>query len=254
MDRLIFIVLIVAVSSIGMWNLLLKRRAINKRVELLNTYAEKLGEFWQSGGYDGEKYGWMIAHSDRIQRDMGPYGEFGTFRAPYNQFVVTNYAIVLNHLPELRRNIGSRTGIEYFNQLQEALVRYGGHLEEMSEKSSESLRNPIIWFRTGVEEIITLPLTLLTSLGLISTRLVGKIINSWFIQFIIKIVALISFLSAIVGLVTGWEGFLNIAGNTLHSFSNETSIATDVPSRIRETTEVTVEATTAFEFSPTQMP
>ena len=85
-------------------------------------------------------------------------------------------------LPELRRFIDENersmgtffasTVDSYAKMIVEALLRYLGVLEERESAAVRSLKNPLLWFRTGVEQLLSAPLIILAWVGLVGISVV----------------------------------------------------------------------------------
>ena len=82
-------------------------------------------------------------------------------------------------------------------------MRYVGNIENYIESYEKKIKNPLIWLIEGIHETMAIPFYLLNWLNLISISFVKKIISN----LVFKIVALISFISAIVTIITGGELF-----------------------------------------------
>ncbi|MGO9613602.1 MAG: hypothetical protein ACLPX5_11270 [Dissulfurispiraceae bacterium] len=143
---------------------------------------------------------------------MGPHGIVANYRPPFQNYMIKNYPLVLNVLPELRKALEDallpdRLAGEYANLLQEALIRYVGTLEDISEKQHREMKNPVIWLREGIRSIISFPILLLSWLGVISETKALTISSSFFLRLLSGFFALIGFVSAIVTIALGWRQF-----------------------------------------------
>lgn len=150
MDRSIIIVVILSFTLIGLRNLIKERKNTTQRNKLAIEFLEKLRLYIDSHGEDLESYSWLVHRSNRLQFEMGSTGIFGAYRPPFQNYQITNYPIILNILPELRREFESRliSGSplipQYANALQESIVRHLGNLDDTLDRRNKEIRNPII--------------------------------------------------------------------------------------------------------------
>lgn len=127
-------------------------------------------------------------------------------------------------LPELRKTLEddvlSRGDLshQYATSIQEAIVRYAGVLEDREDEFTKSIRNPVIWFREGVRMIVGLPLSLLGWLGALSEKSVSTLTSSKVFRIFSALVGIVGFVSAVMGIVLGWEQFLTMIKSWLHAF------------------------------------
>jgi hypothetical protein len=182
-------------------------------MNLAHEFLERLSRYVQSEGRDGEAYGWMTERSIRMQRELGAAGVFAAYRPPFANFQYTNYPILLNMLPDLRNALDDeilgrgQVARQYATTIGDVLVRHVGTLREADADLVRAIRNPIIWFREGIRAIVTVPIQLIGWLGALSEGTVAHLAGSRPISLISAIVAIASFVSAIMGIVLGWNEF-----------------------------------------------
>jgi hypothetical protein len=163
-----------------------------------------------------DTYEWLTLSASRMQRQLGSEG-FITFRPPFANYVVNNYVVVPNVLMEIRKcftdDVLSRGDLpaQYHALLEDALLRHEGTVRERIRLNTQSLFNPLKWFTRGVRVLLGLPVWVLESVGLISKASGDRFKSSRFFQFASGVAALVGFISAVIGLVTGWEPFLVLA-------------------------------------------
>jgi hypothetical protein len=205
-DRLGILVVLVGIAVVG--NLRLRRgmvRLLDQKDRIIE-FNRKLAEYVQGGGRDAGIYQWLTFHSVKIQNDLGPHGYVTHFRPPFANYVVPYWAIVLNALPEIQRGF---TGSFLFEQAQgytqilsDALLRFGGVLEDRIEAAQAEVRNPVSSFREGVAVILRLPLDILHWLGLKQKPVsAGGAVS----RTLSGAISLLALLSAVVSLIAGWE-------------------------------------------------
>ncbi|MCE5233222.1 MAG: hypothetical protein ABFC67_00020 [Mizugakiibacter sp.] len=163
---------------------------------------------------DGAVYEWLTLNVNRMQVQMGPQGLI-TFRPPFANHVIQNYPVVLNVLPELRRCLSdqllSRNLLgQYHALLDDALLRHQGSLTGRHQQAVASAKNPIAWLTAGVRTLLAAPVWFLATVGVISRSFASRVVASSFYRLLAGLVATVGFVSAVVGLVTGWEQFAAI--------------------------------------------
>jgi len=131
-------------------------------------------------------------------------GTFGvmSYKPTFQNYMIHNYNIIINTIPKFREG-----PIESFdvNSVDDCLLRYLGHLEELSIDTQRNLRNPIIWFREGFKEIISIPIFLLNWFGIISNKRLSSIKASVFYKIITGLIAFVTLVSGIVTIVVGYD-------------------------------------------------
>lgn len=204
---------VVAVGAIGAVRLLAARSRLAGNLNYVVEFRQKLGHLM--GSQDRNVYEWLTMNANRMQVQLGD-GGIMTFRPPFANYVVHNYPVVLNVLAELRKcfsdSLLSRGDLpnQYHALLDDALLRHEGTLRELRRRNSMSLRNPLKWLPVGASWLLALPVWLLESFGLVSHSVASRIEGSRVFRLISSLAAFFAFVSAIVGLVTGWEPFLAI--------------------------------------------
>lgn len=183
----------------------------NKFVEFANKYFKTHDRWSQSGDLDGELYVWLTMNVSRIQNYLGTFGIMD-YIAPFQTYKVSNYQIVINTLPKFRNG-----SIQDFddNSVDDSLLRYIGYLEEHSKDTLKNLRNPIVWFREGFREILSIPIFILSWFGIISNRTLNSIKDSLIYKVISGLIALVTLISGIVTIVVGYDQTLKFISKLL---------------------------------------
>ena len=147
-----------------------------------------------------------------MQNQMGSQGVISKFKPPYADYVISNYAIVLNMVPSLNeafRDYLLRDQAEqYARAIDEALLRHHGLLCDGYDQLYSKLRNPLAWFQEGIGQVAGLPLYALGMFGVISLSTAGNIISSAIFRVLSGVLTFIGFSSGILTLIVGWDEFL----------------------------------------------
>lgn len=208
------------VAGIGLASLLRTRLRVWEQLEFVAEYRHQLSTLIEDARRD--TYEWLTLNATRMQSQLGSEG-IVSIRPPHADYIVNHYAVVLNALSELRTYLSdellSRSNLprQYHALIEDALLRHEGTLNERARRNASALRNPVRWFAEGTQAVLASPLWLLESLGILPQRLAGRIRGSQLFAILSGGVAAVGFLSAVVGLVTGWEQFIVIAKQVMPS-------------------------------------
>lgn len=209
---LIVVGIFLSVLSIGFWTIFKRLADYSQKLHFAFEYRNKFMEFsdlfhstyeknWTQGTFDNEKYIWLTKNVSKIQSDLGHIGRMD-YIGPFQRVHYRNYEIVINTLPKFRDG-----NIQAFdvNSTDDCLIRYVGLMEDLIVKIKKKIRNPIIWFKEGFQEIISLPIYILNWFGLLTDSTVSKVTTNLIYKIVIGIGGLIAFLSAVVTIIQGKE-------------------------------------------------
>ena len=178
----------------------------HKKQDFVHDFRENFIEYANSGGNNNEAYTFLMMNSPRMQKDMGHYGVYASFIPPASNYSVSNYQIIMNMIPELRRWIDSNkeslgtmfvsTIDSYIKNIDEALLRYIGVLEEQETSGIKALKNPFLWLRTGAGQVLSLPFIILVLFGLMTRSTLYALQANYFFK-------VLSVLAVIVTLISG---------------------------------------------------
>jgi hypothetical protein len=173
----------------------------NKFVDFSNKYFKTYDRYSRTGDFDGEQYVWLTMNVSKIQNYVGSFGEM-TYKPAFQNYMINNYQIIINTIPKYREG-----QVESFDvgAVDDCLLRYIGHLEEYSKDTQKNLRNPIVWFREGFREIMSIPIFILSWFGIISNRTVNSIKNSLLYKVISGLIALVTLVSGVVTIILGYD-------------------------------------------------
>lgn len=183
----------------------------NKFVEFTNKYFQTYDRYSRSGNLDGELYVWLTMNVSKIQSNLGTFGVMN-YIAPFQTYSISNYQIVINTIPKFRD--GSVKDFDT-NSVDDCLLRYIGYLEEYSKNTLKNLKNPIVWFREGFREILSIPIFILNWFGIISNRTVNSIKDSLIYKVISGLIALVTLVSGVVTIIVGYDQTLEFVNRLL---------------------------------------
>ena len=182
-----------------------------KFIEFVNKYFKNRDRWSRSGDLDGELYVWLTKNVSKIQNYVGSFGIM-SYKPAYQNYIINHYQIITNTIPKFREG-----QVESFDvgSVDDCLLRYIGHLEEYQKETFRNLKNPIIWFREGFREILSIPIFILSWFGIISNRTLNTIKDSLIYKVLSGLIALITLVSGIVTIIVGYEQTLNFMNKVL---------------------------------------
>jgi len=173
----------------------------NKFIEFSNKYFKTYDRWSRAGDFDGQLYVWLTTNVSKIQGNLGSFGIMD-YIAPFQTYRVSNYQIIINTLPKFRDGTVKDFDV---NSVDDCLLRYIGYLEEYCQDTQNNLRNPIVWFREGFREVLSIPIFILNWFGIISNRIVNSIKDSLIFKVISGLIALVTLVSGLVTIVVGYD-------------------------------------------------
>jgi uncharacterized membrane protein len=188
---------------------------IAQKINSANKFLDKFRKYMSSQGTDYQIYAWLIQKSPKIQLEMGEFGYVASFRPPYANYIINNYQIILNIIPEIRKEIEDdsfsrnvRVINEYGALIQESLLRHLGSLSDNLEAEKKRLKNPIIWLTEGISWVLLFPISVLHWVGVIGETIVIKIAHNPLFKIIAGVITILGALSTIMTIIVGWDSFL----------------------------------------------
>ncbi|HRQ70268.1 MAG TPA: hypothetical protein PLW78_08205 [bacterium] len=177
----------------------------NKFIDFANIYAKSYDSWNKSGNIDPDLYRWLTLNVSKIQNIIGSFGVM-SYRPALGNHYLHNYQIIINTIPKFRSGTVMIIDIE---TVEDSLLRYAGDLEENKRENSRKLKNPIIWFREGFREILSIPLLILNWFGVFTENRVDKITESLLYKTIAGVFAFVTFASGLVTIIVGYESVIN---------------------------------------------
>lgn len=222
----------VAVAVLATGGITLLRRVIAtvENLEYANEFRNRFIEYCNSQGKNSDAYTWLTLNSARMQSEMGALGVYEAFKPPAASYMIRNYQIITNMLPELRRyidqdreSLGTMFGStidSYMKAIDEALLRYIGVLQEREGTARRNLKNPLIWLRTGVEQILAIPLLIFVWFGLVGSYTVRRLQSNILFKAIAVIATLVGLISGVMTMVLGWDEFGQLTAKMLSAMGH----------------------------------
>jgi hypothetical protein len=83
----------------------------------------------------------------------------------------------------------------------DALIRYAGDLCEHHGAATKELSNPVRWFSTGVEQMLSIPLYFLSAFGVLSVTTIFALQRSRFFRFCSAVIVLTGLAASVISIV-----------------------------------------------------
>jgi hypothetical protein len=221
-SRLYFLLAIIGIMVFGWISLLRQRSETIKRRAFASDFLDHFQKYIDSRGENESLYGWLTYNSVKMQKQLGPLGIAASWIPPGASYLVNKVPIIVQILPELYRTINdrllsgfNRLSVQFAQTIHEVLLRHLCVVDEELELIRKSSKNPIIAFRQGIQLLVFLPLYILNWLGIIASSSIISWKNKMIIRTFLGLVAIISFVSSVVGLVLDWPNFISLVGSLL---------------------------------------
>jgi len=213
------ILVLLLIPVIGFVSEFLRMRRKAKYLNLVGEFLEKFINWVDGKGKDYQLYNWLIAKSDLVQTIIGRFGLIH-FRAPFNSYSVENYPVILNALPEIRKQFDERFRVGnalsfYIDAVDGCLRRYLGSRGELIKDDIKNFINPVKLFCGGVAWILELPIYFLTECNVISSSRSSRIINGKLFGIFSGLATLVTIIAGIMTIVMGWDNFISAVSSLM---------------------------------------
>ena len=130
-----------------------------------------------------------------------------------------NYEVVINFMNEVL-SLKAKGLIEYegdqITWCHNCFLRKMGIIDEYRKNEIRRLFNPIYDLTSGIKAILGIPIDILFSVGLISSKSLSKVKDSVLFKLCSGIISILTFLSVIITIVIGWNQFIEIVKNLIN--------------------------------------
>lgn len=182
----------------------------DKFVDLVNYYTEHYR-------VNQEMYAECIQQVNTIQEELGEDGIIAMFSDPLKKIQGQNFQLLVNVMPDMKlfeRHLDSsiiRERMQHLFELcDDALLKHLGFLQRQIENEKRTMWNPFICFGKGTRWFVGLPFDILYWCGIISAPRKDAIYKSRGFTFVENFITLIGLVSSIMGIVLGWDEFINL--------------------------------------------
>lgn len=225
-DRLLVLGVLLTLLVAGVGRLLHQHAVLLADGQFASSFLEKLVEYFNGRGADEDGYVWLTQRSVRMQRLLDQIGIVVSFRPPRSRVSYSNYPIILNLLPLLHQEWHA-TSLSHSNDavinkymldMRDAVIRYIGTLEDDDTRFQRAIRNPVAWYREGVQLVLLSPLLLLAGLGIIAVERVWRLSRLPLLRLTGGVLALIGLVSSCVTITLGGPEFVKIIRDVANRF------------------------------------
>lgn len=217
---LYFILMVVGLVITGFIANVINIRTCSNNYNFLVEYRDKFSKFisdlLNKNKYSNKDYEWLMSNSGKVQIILGDAGiiSYKDISGYY-----PNYQIVINFMNEVmslfsKGLIGTES--EKITWCHNAFLRKMGIYDEYIKKEIKRTFNPLYDLTSGIKVILGIPLDILYSIGLISSKNLTKIKDNVLFKILGGIISLLTFLSTIMSIVLGWNDFVNLIKGILH--------------------------------------
>lgn len=213
---LIFIIALVIILIVGFIDLLIDLISVKRQLEFFeefhNKYIKFANYYIKNNSVENELYYWLTKNSSKAQSELGTNGLID-YRPAFANYIYKNYPYIVNTLPQFRT--GEIQGAD-ITTLDDMLVRFIGIIEEWRNKRFKKIRNPIIWFRIGMQLILSIPILVLYWLGIIGSKSKNRLLYHLIFKVFVGLTSLVTLLSGVVTIIVGKEKFLEFIKNLIN--------------------------------------
>lgn len=212
---IIVLVSFALILILGFFLILYRLSEINKELKFTEEFQNKFislsSQYFNldrngSAKFDFNLYQWLMKNSNKMQIMVGANGTM-TYFPPYKNIAINNYLIIINSIPKF--SDGSLSEFDV-NSVNNCLLRHGGDVEERGDRIEKELKNPLVWFKNGIQAILSLPIHIISWFGIIPNKTALFITNNTVFKIISGILALVGLLSGLITIIQGKEFLLNL--------------------------------------------
>ncbi len=171
----------------------------HRLISLANRFFQTYDRYDRTGSVDSELYIWLVKNVDKMQFNLGGVGII-QYVAPYRAYHVPRYQVIINTLPKFRDGTVKDFDVD---SCDDCLLRYIGITEGVISLGRKNLRNPLIWFREGFQQLMSLPFHILNWFNILSDNSFSNLTNSFLFKLLSGIAGLITLASGIVTIIVG---------------------------------------------------
>lgn len=218
----IVIAITVSLFAIGIVRQMYAVRGVKKRIDEVQQFLTKFTVWCNGEGKDHEAYVWLQRRVNDIQGAVGATGVI-SYRPPFANYMFTNYQLLLNELPDIRRQfsdghyryLGGDHLLGQIHSVTDCLQRFIGIAEGVRDREKKRRWNPIVWLAGGVGWVLAIPVSLLAETGLLSAARTSSIVNSKLFAVAKFLVSAAGVFSTVMSIALGWDGFVSMLARWL---------------------------------------
>lgn len=189
---------------VGFVHLVIGIYKLNAKYELITEFTKRFinlsNIYFDKGDVSSENYEWLLANVDEVNNMLGAAGTI-SYKPAFANYIQNNYQVLINTIPHFK----TRAGVEpdEVSFIEALLKRFASVLNKSIKDERRDVKNPFKWFLEGVSVLLSVPLNILKSLGVLSSGAYGKVTKSGLFKAIVSIIALISFVDTLYTIFSG---------------------------------------------------
>lgn len=183
--------------AVGLYRLSTKHALIT---EFTKRFINLSNIYFDNGNVSSENYEWLLANVDEVNNMLGSAGTI-SYKPAYANYIQNNYQVLINTIPHFKTRAGVERDEASF--IEALLKRFASVVNKSIKEERRDIKNPFKWFLEGVSVLLSVPLNILKSLGVLSAGAYGKVTQSSLFKGVVSFVALVSFVDTIYTIFTG---------------------------------------------------
>lgn len=212
-----YLTVIIFICCIGLIDTIRKIAVLRDDIEFSNIFLMKFDELIKSRCQDNDIYGWILENSIHMQEILGSNGVMNYKEAGANYYI-NSYQIITNLIPDIVRQAHSEYCSLFTESLNtkirtifEVVIRQIGAVKDLRKLYTSRLKNPFYLFSDGWFIVISIPLKILHSLGIISFGIYSAIRKSIIYKLILLVVFSLGIYADILSVKQGHPSFFDDA-------------------------------------------
>jgi hypothetical protein len=199
---------LIALLGLGLIDLTSELNRLSRKLQFVVEFQQRWVRYFQAlqqGQSAPADYTWLAMRQPRMSSELGSADRID-YRAPFAQYIVSNYPALMNTLAAARSGRGAHP--DMVNLVDQLLISRGGVIQDRQESLVPKLSNPVYLVGRGLRLVVSFPLLLLAWSGLLPARGLEGARNSLLFRFVQFLAATILVVAAVVTVVIGWSAFV----------------------------------------------
>lgn len=200
---------LLALAVLGLIDLVSELRRLSTRLQFVVEFQQRWVTYFQALQQEqhpaATEYTWLAMNQPRMSAELGP-ADLIDYRAPFAQYIVSNYPALMNTLTAARSGRGAHPDMVAL--VDHLLIAKGGVLRDRHNSVAPKLTNPVYLVGRGLRLVVSFPLLLLSWSGVLPAGGLEGARNSLLFRVIQFVAAMILVVAGVVTVVIGWSAFV----------------------------------------------
>lgn len=145
-------------------------------------------------------------------------GGLALYQPYFEKYLIKNARVIIEIVNKLATSSPPRE-ID-LEMVRNMLFRYIANLEVVIDQKKKEFYNPLIWFRVGIQFIVSIPVSLLHWFGLIEYSKVINIRNNFFLKVVSTALGIIAFIDGLLNIYNNWGLISRFFTSIIQTFSH----------------------------------